>query len=90
MLRQARSRRTTRLRRVRDSTPPGKTFRDELFAEYKAQRPPMPDDLRAQVEPMLARSSRRWACPILRVSGVEADDVIGTLALPRRGATGWR
>ncbi|TXK62211.1 DNA polymerase I [Alkalisalibacterium limincola] len=58
----------------------GPTFRDELYPEYKAQRPPMPDDLRAQVEPML-EIVEALGFPILRVSGVEADDVIGTLAL---------
>ena len=58
---------------------PGKTFRDELFAEYKAHRPPMPDDLRAQIEP-LNDAVRAMGLPLLRVSGVEADDVIGTLA----------
>ena len=58
---------------------PGKTFRDELFAEYKAQRPPMPDDLRAQVEPLL-EAVAALGLPLLRVAGVEADDVIGTLA----------
>ena len=57
----------------------GPTFRDELFAQYKAHRPPMPDDLRAQIEPMLALVGA-LGFPILRVSGVEADDVIGTLA----------
>jgi DNA polymerase-1 len=58
----------------------GPTFRDELFAEYKAHRPPMPDDLRVQIEPMLALVGA-LGIPILRVDGVEADDVIGTLAL---------
>jgi len=58
---------------------PGKTFRDELFAEYKAHRPPMPDDLRAQVEP-LVDAVQALGLPLLRISGVEADDVIGTLA----------
>jgi DNA polymerase I len=58
---------------------PGKTFRDELFAEYKAQRPPMPDDLRAQIQPLFD-AVRAQGLPILRESGVEADDVIGTLA----------
>ena len=58
---------------------PGRTFRDDLYAEYKAQRAPMPDDLRAQVEPMLALVGA-LGFPILRVDGVEADDVIGTLA----------
>jgi DNA polymerase-1 len=57
----------------------GKTFRDELFVEYKANRPPMPNDLRAQVEPLLA-IIRAQGLPLLRVEGVEADDVIGTLA----------
>jgi DNA polymerase-1 len=63
----------------------GPTFRDELFAEYKAHRPAMPDDLRAQVEPMLALVSA-LGFPILRVAGVEADDVIGTLALQAAAA----
>src|SRR3954465_10174896 len=58
----------------------GKTFRDELFAEYKAQRPPMPDDLRSQIEPLF-EAVRAQGLPILRESGVEADDVIGTLAV---------
>jgi DNA polymerase-1 len=58
---------------------PGKTFRDELFAEYKAQRPPMPDDLRSQIEPLF-EAVRGMGLPILREQGVEADDVIGTLA----------
>jgi len=62
---------------------PGKTFRDELFAEYKAHRPPMPDDLRAQVEPLIT-AVEALGLPLLRVTGVEADDVIGTLA--RRAA----
>ena len=57
----------------------GKTFRDELFAEYKAHRPPMPDDLRSQIEPLF-EAVRGMGLPILRESGVEADDVIGTLA----------
>ncbi|GAB3283385.1 DNA polymerase I [Parahaliea aestuarii] len=57
----------------------GKTFRDELFAEYKAQRPPMPDELREQVEPIHALV-RALGLPLLCVDGVEADDVIGTLA----------
>jgi len=58
---------------------PGPTFRDELFADYKAQRAPMPDDLRGQIEPMMALVAA-MGFPILRVDGVEADDVIGTLA----------
>ena len=62
---------------------PGRTFRDELFDQYKAHRPPMPDDLRAQVQPLLDAVAA-MGLPLLRVPGVEADDVIGTLA--RRGA----
>ena len=62
---------------------PGRTFRDDLFEAYKAQRPPMPDDLRAQIEPLL-EAVEALGLPLLRISGVEADDVIGTLA--RRGA----
>jgi len=58
---------------------PGKTFRDQLFAEYKAQRPGMPDELRAQVPPLLAIIEAQ-GLPLLREPGVEADDVIGTLA----------
>ncbi|MDC9598045.1 DNA polymerase I [Xenorhabdus anantnagensis] len=58
----------------------GKTFRDELFAEYKSHRPPMPDDLRSQIEP-LHKMVKAMGLPILVVPGVEADDVIGTLAL---------
>lgn len=57
----------------------GKTFRDELFAEYKSHRPPMPDDLREQIEP-LHKMVQAVGLPLLAVSGVEADDVIGTLA----------
>ena len=57
---------------------PGKTFRDELYSEYKANRPPMPDDLRAQVQPLLDAVTA-LGLPLLRVEGVEADDVIGTL-----------
>ncbi|TLY81185.1 MAG: DNA polymerase I, partial [Gammaproteobacteria bacterium] len=57
----------------------GKTFRDDLFAAYKAHRQPMPNDLRAQIEPLLA-ILRAQGLPLLRVEGVEADDVIGTLA----------
>ncbi|HEX7374533.1 MAG TPA: 5'-3' exonuclease H3TH domain-containing protein, partial [Steroidobacteraceae bacterium] len=58
---------------------PGKTFRDELFAEYKSHRPPMPDDLRAQVQPLID-AVQALGLPLLRITGVEADDVIGTLA----------
>ena len=62
---------------------PGKTFRDDLFAAYKATRPPMPDDLRSQVEPILA-AVKAMGLPLLQITGVEADDVIGTLC--KRGA----
>ncbi len=62
---------------------PGRTFRDDLFEAYKANRPPMPDDLRAQVQPLLD-AVEAMGLPLLRISGVEADDVIGTLAM--RGA----
>jgi DNA polymerase-1 len=57
---------------------PGKTFRDEIFADYKANRPPMPDDLRQQVQPLLD-AVEAMGLPLLRVADVEADDVIGTL-----------
>lgn len=57
----------------------GKTFRDELFAEYKANRPPMPDDLRAQIQP-IHDIVDAMGLPRLMIEGVEADDVIGTLA----------
>lgn len=62
---------------------PGKTFRDALFAEYKANRPPMPDDLAAQLEPLKA-VVRAMGLPLIEVGGVEADDVIGTLAVRGR------
>ena len=62
---------------------PGRTFRDDLFEQYKAHRPPMPDELRAQVQPLLDAVAA-MGLPVLRISGVEADDVIGTLA--KRGA----
>ncbi|QEY60582.1 DNA polymerase I [Metapseudomonas lalkuanensis] len=65
----------------------GGTFRDEMFAEYKANRPSMPDELRVQVEPLHA-SVRALGLPLLCVEGVEADDVIGTLA--RQSAAGGR
>ena len=57
----------------------GKTFRDEIYPDYKAHRPPMPDDLRPQVEP-IHQIIRAMGLPLLVVEGVEADDVIGTLA----------
>ncbi|HEV7611137.1 MAG TPA: DNA polymerase I [Steroidobacteraceae bacterium] len=57
----------------------GRTFRDDLFDQYKAHRTPMPDDLRSQVQPLLDVVVA-MGLPLLRVAGVEADDVIGTLA----------
>jgi len=57
----------------------GRTFRDDLYDKYKANRPPMPDDLGSQVEPLLA-AIRAWGWPLLQIEGVEADDVIATLA----------
>jgi DNA polymerase I len=57
----------------------GRTFRDDLFDQYKAHRAPMPDDLRSQVQPLLDVVAA-MGLPLLRVPGVEADDVIGTLA----------
>jgi DNA polymerase-1 len=59
---------------------PGKTFRNDWYADYKAHRPPMPDDLVRQIEP-LHELVRAHGWPLLMVDGVEADDVIGTLAL---------
>ncbi len=58
---------------------PGKTFRDRLYKEYKANRPPMPDDLRSQIEKVHA-VIKALGLPLLSISDVEADDVIGTLA----------
>ena len=58
---------------------PGRTFRDDLFDQYKAHRAPMPDDLRSQVQPLLDAVAA-MGLPLLRIVGVEADDVIGTLA----------
>ncbi len=66
---------------------PGRTFRDDLFDQYKAHRPPMPDDLRDQIQPLLDAVAA-MGLPVLRVPGVEADDVIGTLA-KRGAATGY-
>ena len=77
------------LRRLRDEVPcehavcvfdaKGPTFRDEWYPEYKGHRPPMPDDLRAQIEP-IHEVVRPMGWPILEVPGIEADDAIGTLA----------
>ena len=58
----------------------GKTFRDDLYAEYKAQRASMPEDLARKIEP-IHEAVRAMGWPILMVDGVEADDVIGTLAV---------
>lgn len=58
---------------------PGKTFRDDLYADYKSHRPPMPDDLRSQIAPLHA-CVKALGLPLLCIEGVEADDVIGTLA----------
>ncbi|GAB7218954.1 DNA polymerase I [Vibrio comitans] len=64
----------------------GKTFRDDMYPEYKANRPPMPDDLRCQIEP-LHNMIKAMGLPLISISGVEADDVIGTLstAASKRG-----
>jgi DNA polymerase I len=67
---------------------PGKTFRDDLYDQYKAHRPPMPDDMRSQIEPLYA-VVKALGLPLLRIAGVEADDVIGTLAC-RAAAAGER
>jgi len=64
---------------------PGKTFRDDLYPDYKAHRPPMPDELRAQIEPLHA-IVRAMGLPVLIVPDVEADDVIGTLAVQAAAA----
>ncbi|MGD2117968.1 MAG: DNA polymerase I [Chromatiales bacterium] len=58
---------------------PGKTFRDDIYPEYKAHRPPAPEDLKAQIDP-LYEIIRTMGLPLLLIDGVEADDVIGTLA----------
>ena len=64
---------------------PGKTFRDDWYPQYKANRPPMPDDLAAQIRP-LHELVRAHGWPLLMVEGVEADDVIGTLAVQAAAA----
>ena len=66
----------------------GKTFRDELYPQYKAHRPPMPDELASQIEPLLELVPAS-GLPMLQVPGVEADDVIGTLAQQATQA-GWK
>lgn len=65
----------------------GKNFRHALYEEYKANRPPMPDELRAQIEPIF-ELVRLKGWPLLQVEGVEADDVLGTLAV-QAAAMGW-
>jgi DNA polymerase-1 len=66
----------------------GKTFRDDVYPEYKANRAPMPEDLAAQIEPLKeAIAALGW--PVLSIEGVEADDVIATLAEQAKLA-GWR
>ena len=65
----------------------GKNFRHELFPEYKANRPPMPEELRSQIEPIFELVKLQgW--PLLQVEGVEADDVLGTLAV-QAASVGW-
>ena len=58
----------------------GPTFRNEIYSEYKANRPPMPDELREQIEP-IHNAIRAMGLPLICISGVEADDVIGTLSV---------
>ena len=58
----------------------GPTFRNEIYPEYKAKRPPMPDELREQIEPNHS-AIRAMGLPLICISGVEADDVIGTLSV---------
>ncbi|MDG2018137.1 MAG: DNA polymerase I [Porticoccaceae bacterium] len=58
----------------------GKTFRDEIYSEYKANRPPMPDELRSQIEP-IHNIIKAMGMPLVSIEGVEADDVIGTYAV---------
>ena len=57
----------------------GKTFRNDIYPEYKANRPPMPDDLRVQIEP-LHQIIKAQGFPLISIEGVEADDVIGTMS----------
>jgi DNA polymerase-1 len=57
----------------------GKTFRDDLYEDYKSHRPPMPEDLASQIEP-IHRAVRALGWPVLTIEGVEADDIIGTLS----------
>ncbi len=66
---------------------PGKNFRHRMYSEYKANRPPMPDELRSQIEPLL-QIVEALGFPLVKISDVEADDVIGTLA-KQAEAKGW-
>ena len=68
--------------------PKGRTFRDDIYPEYKANRQAMPEDLAAQVEPLF-ETIRALGWPLVIVDGVEADDVIGTLARHAEGTHGW-
>jgi len=63
----------------------GKTFRDDIYSDYKAHRPPMPDDLRVQIEP-IHNIIKAMGLPMLIIDGVEADDVMGTLAVQATAA----
>ena len=58
----------------------GKTFRDDIYSDYKANRPPMPDELRSQIQP-IHDVIRAMGMPLISIGGVEADDVIGTYAV---------
>ncbi len=64
--------------------PPGKTFRHDLYEQYKANRPAMPDDLQLQI-PNILRFLAAMAIPVLSVAGYEADDVLATVARRRSG-----
>ncbi len=66
----------------------GKTFRDEIYTEYKAHRPAMPDDLRAQIQPLM-ETIREMGLPLIIIDGVEADDVIATIAV-KATHQGWQ
>jgi DNA polymerase I len=68
--------------------PKGKTFRDEIYPQYKATRQAMPEDLAAQIEPLF-ETVRALGWPIVVVDGVEADDVIGTLVKHAEATHGW-
>src|SRR5262249_20822212 len=68
--------------------PKGKTFRDEIYPEYKATRQSMPEDLAAQIEPLL-EPVRALGWPVVILDGVEADDVIGTLVVHAERSHDW-